>query len=207
MPLKLAATGLGVDRGGRAVLRDLSLEVHGGEAILLTGPNGSGKTTLIRTIAGFITPVAGAVTLEGGYEDAAVAEHCHYVGHANAIKASLTVMENALFWTRFMGGETERIAPALERLNLAALSDIPSGYLSAGQKRRLGLARLLLAERPIWLLDEPSVSLDAASTAILAEIVDEHVSRGGIAIAATHLPLGLARTREHKLGQIQVAAA
>lgn len=207
MSVKLAASELSVDRGGRAVLRGLSFVANGGEAFLLTGPNGSGKTTLIRTIAGFIKPVAGAITLDGGPEEAELAEQCHYVGHANAIKASLTVTENARFWTRFMGGETRSIEPALERFNLMALSDIPAGYLSAGQKRRLGLARLLLADRPIWLLDEPSVSLDAASTAILAQVVDAHVMAGGIAIAATHLPLGLARTRELKLGQSTAVAA
>lgn len=209
MALELVASNLSVDRGGRAVLRGLSFTAQAGAALLLTGPNGAGKTTLIRTIAGFIKPSGGSLRLDGVGPDSDVAEHCHYVGHANAIKAGLTVIENARFWADYLGGmdSTNPAEAALERFGLLALADIPAGYLSAGQKRRLGLSRLLLASRPVWLLDEPTVSLDAASTAILAEIVDAHVAAGGIAIAATHLALGLTRTHELRLGTAVAAAA
>jgi len=207
MGLKLVAQNLSVDRGGRLVFEGVSLAVAGGEALLLTGPNGAGKTTLIRTVAGFIRPVSGSIRLEGGPEDSDLGERCHYVGHANAIKASLTVAENARFWLRYLGGGESDAAEALHRFGLSALADIPAGYLSAGQKRRLGLARLLLARRLIWLLDEPTVSLDAASVALLAKLVNAHVAGGGMVVAATHLPLGLERTRELRLGAPSLAAA
>ena len=135
------------------------------------------------------------------------------MGHANGIKASLTVAENLRFWTEYLAeddrdGNADRLDEALDHFNLLDLSDIPAGYLSAGQKRRLGLARLLVAHRPLWLLDEPTVSLDTASVALLAKAVDAHVTGGGIAIAATHIPLGLAKTRELRLvGGVAAEAA
>lgn len=196
---------LTVERGGREILRQLSFRAEAGEVLLLTGPNGSGKTTLIRTVAGFLRPVAGRIVLEGVGDEIELAELCHYVGHVNGSKNGLTVEENLAFWASYLGGggatvQAERVALALERFNLRALSDIPAGYLSAGQKRRLGLARLLVADRPLWLLDEPTVSLDSASAALLAGVLDAHVAAGGLAVAATHLPLGLARARELRLG-------
>ncbi len=147
-------------RGGRTLFAGLSFAVGGGEALLLLGPNGAGKTTLIRTIAGLLAPAAGAIRLDGGDAERSVGEQCHYVGHLNALKSSLTVEENAAFWCRFLGGRRDGLDVALEAFGLAHLRDIPAAYLSAGQKRRLGLARVLLAERPVWLLDEPTVSLD-----------------------------------------------
>ena len=204
MELKLIADGLRVERGALAVIEGLSFAVAGGEALLLTGANGAGKTTLLRGIAGLIAPAAGTVRLEGGDGDATVGEQCHYVGHMNGLKASLTAAENLGFWARYLGLDGEdagrRVRAALERLELSALAGIPAGYLSAGQKRRLGLARLLVAQRPVWLLDEPTVSLDAASAGVLAGVVAEHVKGGGIAVAATHLPLGIAGARELRLG-------
>lgn len=201
--MQLIADQLEVARGARVVIRDLSFAVASGEALLLTGPNGAGKTTLIRALAGYISPSAGAIRLEGGDVERELAEQCHYIGHLNGTKASLTVEENLRFWADFLGeaGATAatRLDDAMERLNLLDLADIPAGYLSAGQKRRLGLARLLIAERPIWLLDEPTVSLDTASVALMAGIVDEHVGKGGIVVAATHIPLGLAKTKELRL--------
>ena len=196
--MQLIAENLTVRRGNREVLTNLSFQLGTGEGLLLTGPNGAGKTTLIRTIAGLLPPDSGTVRLTGAEDETDISAQCHLIGHQNGIKASLTVAENLRFWAEFLGGEAS-IDPALERLNLASIDDLPAGYLSAGQKRRLGLARLLVAKRPIWLLDEPTVSLDAASTALLGEIVAGHIAEGGMAIAATHIPLGIAAMRELRL--------
>jgi heme exporter protein A len=174
--------------------------------MLLMGPNGAGKTTLIRTIAGLLGPTAGSIRLDGGNAERSVGEQCHYVGHLNAVKSSLTVEENAKFWCRFLGGREDRVEEALAAFGLAALRDIPSAYLSAGQKRRLGLARVLLAERPIWLLDEPTVSLDSAAQDMLAAAATAHLAAGGLVIAATHAPLGVAGARELHLGRAVEAA-
>ncbi|MDX2290338.1 MAG: heme ABC exporter ATP-binding protein CcmA [Hyphomicrobiaceae bacterium] len=202
--MQLLAENLCVERGGRAVFAGLGFAVASGEALLLTGPNGAGKTTLLRTIAGFLRPRDGEIRLSGGLEDREVGELAHYIGHANGIKATLSVTENLAFWSAFLGegdrsAHADRVETALDRFNLSDLEDIPAAYLSAGQKRRLGLARLMVAPRPLWLLDEPTVSLDAGSTALLAAIVAEHLAAGGLALAATHIPLGLDTARELRL--------
>lgn len=209
--MQLHTKDLVVARGGRRIIDGLTFSVGSGEALLLTGRNGSGKTTLIRTLAGFLAPAAGSIELQGFDSERDVREACHYVGHLDANKASLTVVENLRFWQSYLGegshdgtaggGAGEVVWTALERLELASLADIPAGYLSAGQKRRLGLARLMVAHRPVWLLDEPTVSLDVQSTALLAGIISAHVAAGGIAVAATHLPLDLATSRELRLGE------
>jgi heme exporter protein A len=191
-------------RGGRELFRALSFSLGRGETLLLLGPNGAGKTTLIRTIVGLCPPASGSIRLEGGDAERSVGEQCHYVGHLNAVKASLTVAENAEFWCRFLGGDAgggsrDRIDAALAQLGLEHLRDIPAGYLSAGQRRRLGLARLLLADRPVWLLDEPTVSLDTAAQGLLRAAIGRHVASGGLVIAATHTDLGLANARELRL--------
>ena len=199
--MQLVIDNLSVARGERRVLEGLSLRLSPGEGLLLTGPNGAGKTTLLRTIAGFLRPDAGTVRLQGAEEPDDVGLHCHMIGHQNGIKPSLTVVENLQFWARYLGtGEDAAVETALTRMNLAEIDDLPAGYLSAGQKRRLCLARLLVAKRALWLLDEPTVSLDAASTELLAAIVAQHIASGGMAIAATHIPLGIASMRELKLG-------
>ena len=202
--MQLVIDSLAVRRGERQVLHGLSFQLAAGEGLLLTGPNGAGKTTLIRSIAGFLRPDSGSVRLEGAEEPEDVGQHCHMIGHQNGIKPSLTVAENLAFWARYLGG-SEDIEAALVRMNLAEIDDLPAGYLSAGQKRRLGLARLLVAKRPLWLLDEPTVSLDAASTELLAAIVAEHIASGGMAIAATHIPLGIASMRELTLSTVPAA--
>ena len=203
--MKLSGDKLSCVRGGRTLFADLSFGVAAGQALLVMGPNGAGKTTLLRTIAGLLHPAAGRVFMEGGAPDETLSEQCHYVGHPNAIKTSLTVAENAAFWSRFLGnGGADQTA--LETFGLAALSDIPAGYLSAGQKRRLGLARLLLADRPLWLLDEPTSSLDQAGQETLTTAVNAHLTRGGMVVAATHMPLGFAKARELHLGRMAQAA-
>ena len=188
------------------LFQQLSFSVAGGEALLVTGPNGAGKTSLLRALAGFIAPDTGSIVLDAGAygaEDAerTVAEQCHFVGHLNAIKPSLTVSENLTFASAYLGGPSpssvaNRVGEAARRMGLQRLMDIPAGYLSAGQKRRLCLARVIVAHRPLWLLDEPTASLDTASAALVAGLIDQHVASGGLAVVVTHLPLGLARSRE-----------
>lgn len=184
-----------VDRGELSVISGLSFAVDSGTALLLTGPNGAGKTTLIRAIAGLLPISGGSIATDsaGGHGDQqadTIGELCHYVGFQNAVKPHLTVRENQTFWAGFLGGGTERVDEALDAMGLAGLAHIPARYLSSGQQRRVAIARLLVAARPIWLLDEPTVSLDKATVARLVACGNDHLARGGIIIAATHLPLG-----------------
>ena len=202
--MPLVVESLSLRRGERLVLERISFRADEGEAVRLTGPNGAGKTTLLRALAGLLAPVEGAIRLDGtaAEADAAVAESCHFVGHLNGVKPSLTVIENVVFWARYLGGAPAEAGSALERFGLGDLTHVPAAYLSAGQRRRLGLARLLVVARPVWLLDEPAVSLDTASQRLLASAVDGHLAGGGIVVAATHQPLGFARERELRLGAV-----
>lgn len=189
---------------GVPVIDDLSLTVERGEAVGIVGPNGAGKTTLLRAVAGFVKPAAGGIRLEGGAEGLEIAEHCHFVGHRDGIKSAQTVAENARFWATYLGGVPDPdVHLALETVGLGELEGVPSMWLSAGQRRRLGLARLLMAQRPLWLLDEPSVSLDASGVAMLAALIGRHRAAGGIVLAATHVALGLEGARELRLGGAQ----
>lgn len=181
----LTVEALAVARGGITLLEGVSLALGPGEAAVLRGPNGIGKTTLLRAVAGLQPAVAGTIGLPP--------EGAAYAGHADGLKATLSVAENLGFWARIYG--QSGIAPALAAMNLEALADRPAQNLSAGQKRRLGLARLLVTGRRLWLLDEPTVSLDAASVALFAAAVRSHLGRGGAALMATHIDLGLAEAR------------
>lgn len=218
--MQLVAENLTLERGGRKVADGVSFQVDGGAALLLTGPNGSGKSTLLRALGGYLRPVSGSVRLSaaGGDPLAAgesreVSEVCHFVGHLDGIKTHLTAAENLSFWATYLAGPADaargietRVAEALERFALDALADIPAGYLSAGQKRRLALARLAVAARPLWLLDEPTVSLDAASTKVLIDAINAHLASGGMAVIATHLPMELHAAQTLQLGRPQVPA-
>jgi heme exporter protein A len=195
---RLVATDLTCRRGGRVVFRDLSFTLGAGEAVQVTGPNGSGKSSLLRLIAGLVGIAGGTLAPEGGDPEASLGEQAHYCGHQDAFKPSLTVAENLAFWTRFLGGVGDE-REALARLGLDHLSDLPAGYLSAGQRRRLALARLLTVPRPLWLLDEPTAALDAASQQALAAIMAGHIAGGGLLMVATHMPLGIP-ARELALG-------
>ncbi|MFV2091554.1 MAG: heme ABC exporter ATP-binding protein CcmA [Hyphomicrobiales bacterium] len=196
--LGLNVTGLAAIRSGRRVFEGLTFSLAAGEALVLTGPNGAGKSTLLRILAGFGEASAGKVAIEGGDTEKRRGEYCHYVAHADALKTALTARENLKFWADFYGSGDP--FAALEALGIEHLADIPSGLLSAGQKRRLGLARLMLSPRPVWLLDEPTVSLDAAAQNQLAGLMAGHIAGGGILVAATHLPLGIKEARELDLG-------
>ncbi|WP_424941947.1 heme ABC exporter ATP-binding protein CcmA [Aliiroseovarius crassostreae] len=178
---RLAAENLTVTRGGVPILQGVSFALNPGEVLILRGPNGSGKTTLLRTLAGLQPPLVGEVQAEP--------ETITYGAHADGLKATLTVEENLRFWASVHGQED--ISAAVEGFNLAGLVERPSANLSAGQKRRLGLARLLVTGRPIWLLDEPTVSLDVPSVGLFADAVRAHQARGGAALIATHIDLGL----------------
>lgn len=207
--MRLSVKHLVVDRGARRIVDDLSFAVEAGEALVLVGPNGAGKTTVIRTVAGLIGVAGGSIALEGGDAERELPAQAHYIGHLNALKPSLTVEENLRFWAAYLGGgvvDGAAIDAALLAFDLEPLAMIPAGYLSAGQKRRACLARLIATPRPLWLLDEPTVSLDAASVALLAKQVGQHVADGGLVLAATHIPLGLASERRLEIGMRSAAA-
>ena len=201
----LAALEISCQRGGRTIYRDLSFRLAPGEALLVTGPNGAGKTSLLRQVAGLLPLAGGALSLEGAGPDAAIPELSHYVGHANAVKASLSVAENLAFWAQFLGARNQPLEAALAAFGLASLADLPAGLLSAGQKRRLALARLLAATRPIWLLDEPQTSLDKASLKLLDAALKDHLETGGIAVVASHAKLGAKLAKHLALGKERVS--
>jgi heme exporter protein A len=185
----LAAQGIDCQRGGRLLFEDLSFNLAPGEGLLVTGPNGSGKTSLLRQIVGLLPLAGGTLGVTGAREDAVLPELCHYVGHANAAKSSLTVAENLTFWADFLGQGRDHLPNALAAFGLRPLADFAAGLLSAGQKRKLALSRLFAAPRPIWLLDEPQVSLDAPSLKLLDGAIGAHLAQGGIAVVASHTPL------------------
>jgi heme exporter protein A len=198
--MRITARELACVRGGREVFAGLGFSLAAGEALLLTGPNGAGKTTLLRLIAGLLMPSAGRLELDGGERDLTLAEQAHYLGHRDALKTSLSVAENLDFWATYLGRGGPAGEAALAAVGLADLARLPAAYLSAGQRRRLSIARLLAAPRPIWLLDEPTAALDAAAQARLADLMRAHLAGGGLIIAATHGPVGLAGARELKMG-------
>lgn len=192
---RLQISDLAVDRGGRRVLSCVSGSVASGTGIAVTGPNGTGKSTLLRVIAGLLKPAGGEVVLAGTDPERPAAAHIHYVGHLDAVKTQETVGANMAFWARWLGGDpdADALEDALAAFELDHLFDLPAAFLSAGQRRRLGLSRLLAAPRAVWLLDEPTVALDARSESRLAGVMDAHLDAGGIIVAATHSPLAVAR--------------
>jgi heme exporter protein A len=177
----LAVQDLAVARAGVPVLQGVSFALEAGRALVLRGPNGIGKTTLLRAVAGLQPPLQGRIE--------AAPDSLAYAAHADGVKATLTVAENLTFWARVFG--TDSVSAAMERMALRDLADRRAANLSAGQKRRLGLARLLVSGRAIWVMDEPTVSLDAASVQLFGAVVRDHLANGGAALIATHIDLGL----------------
>ena len=200
--MQLKGNNLTCSRGGREVFTGLTFSVSGGEALVVTGRNGAGKSSLLRVIAGLVHLAEGVLELEGAEPDTTIAEQAHYVGHQDAVKPSLTVGENLQFWARFLGGGDLPIDLALQAVDLAPLIDLPAAYLSAGQRRRLSIARLVAVPRPLWLLDEPTSALDAPSQNRLAELMRGHLAGGGMIVAAAHGPIGLERPRELQIGPL-----
>jgi heme exporter protein A len=194
-------------RGGRDVFSELNFEASSGEALAVVGANGAGKTSLLRMIAGLLPVSGGSIGLEGGETELTLAEQAHYLGHRDPLKPALSVVENLSFWRDFIGGETADTKDTLKektRQSLAAVGldhsiDLPAAYLSAGQRRRLSIARLLLVQRPIWLLDEPGNALDAGGQTMIAGLMRDHLARGGLIVATTHAALGIS-AKELRIG-------
>jgi len=197
--MRLSGRDLRCVRGGREVFAGLAFEASAGEALALIGHNGAGKTSLLRLIAGLLTPEGGTITLDGGEPDTPVAEQAHYLGHRDALKPSLSVAENLGFWRDFLGGERTDLSAAIEAVGLGHAAELPAAYLSAGQRRRLSIARLLVVQRPIWLLDEPTSALDIKGQELFVGLMQDHLARGGIIVAATHTSLGIP-VREQRIG-------
>ena len=197
--MRLSGHGVRCVRGGREVFSGLDFAVEAGELLAVTGRNGSGKTSLLRLIAGLLAAAGGSIALEGGEAELSLAEQAHYLGHRDALKPALSVVENLCFWREFLGGELFDPDQSLKAVGLDHATSLPAAYLSAGQRRRLSLARLLAVRRPVWLMDEPVAALDAAGQAVLRGLMRDHLARGGLIVAATHGPLGL-EARELRIG-------
>ena len=223
--MRLATLGLCVGRGTIVVAGPIDIALSSGEGLVVTGPNGAGKSTLLRTLAGLLRPLAGTTTVSGvmapdGEPARSIGEIAHYVGHRNAMKPGIGVGANLGFWREYLGGAGAGVAAhvkasserersmsteglsnvaALDAVGLPDLTRLPFGYLSAGQQRRASLARLLVAPRAVWILDEPTAALDAASQVRFGRLMTAHLDAGGIVIAATHQPLGLESARRLEL--------
>lgn len=202
--MRLVAEGLSAQRGEDLIFHDISFEIARGEALVVKGANGSGKSTLLRVLAGLLPAHSGSARLHAAPQPVErLAEASHYLGHRNAMKRELTVEENLSFWKAFLGdfagGAGASVEAAVEAVGLGGIAHLPFGYLSAGQQRRMAMAKLLVSWRPVWILDEPTAALDAAAEEMFAGLVTAHLARGGIAIAATHQPLGLEDVQELRM--------
>ena len=197
--MRLSGRHIDCIRGGRTVFSGLDFDASAGQALAVVGPNGAGKTSLLRLIAGLLLPAGGSVALEGGDDELTLPEQSHYLGHRDALKPALSVHENLAFWRDFLGGAAGDLGQGLSAVGLAHATHLPAAYLSAGQRRRLSIARLLVLRRPVWLLDEPTSALDAAGQDLFVDIMRDHLAGGGIIVAATHAPLGIV-TRELRMG-------
>lgn len=203
--MHLSAENLAARRGEDLIFSNVSFGLEGGDALVLTGRNGSGKSTLLRVVAGLLRQEKGRVTLSAidGDSERAPGEASHYLGHRNAMKSELTVAENLTFWKAFLGdmagGTGLGIEAAADAVALADITHLPFGYLSAGQQRRIAFAKLLVAHRPIWILDEPTAAVDASADQLFTDLISAHQKKGGIVLAATHQSLGLDNVQEMRM--------
>ena len=202
--MHLEAANLAARRGEDLIFEGLSFGLEAGQALVLTGKNGSGKSTLLRVVAGLLRQERGTVSFTDSHGDThkRVGEISHYLGHRNAMKSELTVAENLEFWRRFLGqmyGPSVSIDEAAAAVGLEGITHLPFGYLSAGQQRRFAFAKLLIAYRPVWILDEPTAALDTTGDRLFAELIEAHRRNGGIVLAATHQPLGLEGVQELRM--------
>ncbi|ANM12650.1 MULTISPECIES: heme ABC exporter ATP-binding protein CcmA [unclassified Rhizobium] len=199
--MHLTAENLAARRGEDLIFVNISFHLASGEALILTGRNGSGKSTLLRVVAGLLRPEKGTVIFRDGEgrEDRHPGEASHYLGHRNAMKNELTVAENLDFWRSFLGNTGFSVEDAANAVGLSGITHLPFGYLSAGQQRRIAFAKLLVAHRPVWILDEPTAALDASADRLFASLIEAHLAEGGIVLAATHQPLGLKNAQELKM--------
>ena len=198
-PMRLSGRDLSVSRGGRRVFEGVSFALSSGELLAVTGANGAGKSTLLRLVAGLLQPDAGAITVDPEPKEGPT-QATHYLGHLDALKPRLTVRENLLLWRRLWRGKGD-IDDALEAVGIGGLDYLHASVLSAGQKRRVALARLLIQARPVWLLDEPATALDVSGETMLGRLIERHLAGGGIAVAALHRPLAIAPTQSIALGK------
>src|SRR3954471_20589747 len=178
--MRLSGLGLRCVRGGREVFSGLDLATVSGEALAVVGANGAGKTSLLRLIAGLLHPAGGSIDLEGGEAELTLPEQAHYLGHRDALKPALSVLENLSFWRDFLGGEAGNAEASLSQVGLDHATHLPAAFLSAGQRRRLSIARLISVKRPVWLLDEPTSALDTAAQAMFADLMRNHLAAGGL---------------------------
>lgn len=200
----LKVSALAIDRGGKQLLENLTFSADAGESVLIIGPNGAGKTSLLLCLAGILRATAGKIEWQGRHDDDRPGSDIHFIGHRSAVKPGLTVFENLSFWANVYGTNTNSVSSALEQAGLGHAADFDAAFLSAGQTRRLALARLIAAPRPIWLLDEPTSALDAAGDKWICALIDDHISNGGMVITATHLELNLkSRPKTLNLGDAQ----
>jgi heme exporter protein A len=197
--VRISASNLGCVRGSREVFRNVNFNLASGGALAVLGPNGAGKSSLLRMVAGLLRIDSGQLALEGGDAELTIPEQAHYLGHQDALKPSLSVAENLGFWAGYLGNGWAGLEESLEAVGLAGIRDLPAGYLSAGQRRRLSIARLIAVRRPIWLLDEAAAALDQAAQTRLVDLMRAHLGGGGLILAATHAPLGL-DSQELRLG-------
>ncbi|WP_428031964.1 heme ABC exporter ATP-binding protein CcmA [Ancylobacter sp.] len=205
--MRLVVENLACRRGERRLFAGLGFTLEAGRALIVTGPNGTGKSSLLRILAGLARPESGRLRLEGAAEPEDFAEEVHYLGHLDAHKAALSAQENLAFWRAMLGRPALTVAQAMEAVGLGGLERLPVAVLSAGQKRRLALARLLVAQRRLWLLDEPTTALDAAAQARFGELARAHVEKGGLIVAATHAPLDFGPSDALDLGAWRPALA
>ena len=201
--MRLSAVDLACRRGGRDVFSGVNFSVASGEALTIVGRNGAGKSSLLRMIVGLVRIAGGRLALEDGDPELSVGEQCHYLGHQDALKPSLSVGENLRFWAGYFGARDADIGETLAAVGLDTVAELPAAYLSAGQRRRLSIARLLAVKRPIWLLDEPTSTLDTLAQGHLSDFMRAHLAAGGLILAATHAAIGLESAKRLRLGELQ----